>query len=74
MKIADLIAGKVDGERVSIEGCSAPVSSLKRLMKAGYENILVYRQTRTFSIWGKDCTACFSEEQMEHPDGSTGTS
>lgn len=74
MKIEDLIAGKRDDEQVSIEGCRASVSALKRLMSEGYEQIRVYGQARTFSVWGKSCTACFSEEQMADPTGSTSTS
>jgi hypothetical protein len=73
MKIADLIRGKGDGDRVNIEGCSAPVSSLRLLLEEGYENVRVFRKTRTFSLWGKNCTACFSEEQLVHPGGSTET-
>jgi hypothetical protein len=67
MKIQDLIADKGDRDQVSVEGCRASVSALRRLMEGGYEHIRVYGQTKTFSLWGKSCTACFSEEQMADP-------
>ncbi len=64
MKIQDLIAVKGNGDHVVVDGLKVPVSSLKRLMDEGYENVRVYKQSRTFSLWGKTCSACFSEEHL----------
>ncbi len=64
MKIEDLIAGKKDTEEVSLDGMSLPVVSLKKLKEEGYVNIIVYKDNKTFSLWGKNCTACFTEEQI----------
>ena len=64
MKIEDLIAGKKDNEEVTVDGMSLPVSSLKKLMEEGYINLVVYHDNKTFSLWGKKCTACFTEEQI----------
>jgi hypothetical protein len=70
MKIQDLIAGKGDGDHLDIEGLKLAVPVLKRLMDEGYENIRVYKESRTFSLWGKTCSACFSHEHLSTPAGS----
>jgi len=64
MKIEELIAGKNDNGKIEIDGISIPVLALKNLLKEGYENLRIYKENNTFSLWGKNCTACFSEEQL----------
>ena len=64
MKIEELIAGKKDGDAISIEWCSIPVSSLRKLMQDGYLHLRPYQANKTFSLWGKNCSACFTEEQL----------
>lgn len=64
MKIEDLISGKDQQENVHIDGVSIPVKRLKRFLNEGYENVKVYTDNRTISLWGKNCTACFTEEQL----------
>ncbi len=70
MKIEDLISGKNDQGEVDIEGISIPVSTLKALVKDGYEHVRLYKDNNTFSLWGKTCTACFTEEQLRQRAGS----
>jgi hypothetical protein len=70
MKIEDLISSKKDKEEVNIEGVSIPVSALKALIKDGYEHVKLYKENNTFSLWGKTCTACFTEEQLRERTGS----
>lgn len=70
MRVQDLVAGKGNGDRVEVEGFRVPVSALKRLLDEGYDNIRVYKESRTFSLWGKTCTACFSEEYLRNLAGS----
>jgi hypothetical protein len=67
MKIQDLVSGRGDGDHVDVEGFRIAVPVLKRLMNEGYENIRVYKESRTFSLWGKTCTACFSQEHLSIP-------
>ena len=64
MKIEDLVAGKSDSDNVQMESLSVPVSALKKLMDEGYENMLLYKEEGTFSLWGKTSTACFTEQEM----------
>ena len=64
MKIAELVSGKNAGSKIEIEGVSVAVSSLKGLMEQGYEYMKPYRDEKTFSIWGKICTACVPFEQL----------
>jgi len=66
MKIEELISGKSDNENVLIDGISIPASALKNLLKDGYENLKPYKEERTFSVWGKTCTACLNEEQLQN--------
>ncbi len=70
MKIEDLVSGKNDKEDVDIEGISIPVPALKKLMKDGYVHVRLYKENRTFSLWGKTCTACLTEEQLSERAGS----
>lgn len=70
MRVQDLIAGKGNGDQADVEGFRVPVLALKRLLGEGYENIRVYKESRTFSLWGKACTACFTEERLSSLAGS----
>jgi hypothetical protein len=70
MKIAELISGKEGQDRVSIGGFSLPVTALKKLLNEGYENILLYKENKTFSLWGKNCTVCFTQDHLEKMVGS----
>ena len=70
MKIEEMISGKNDQEEVNFEGISIPVSTLKELVKDGYEHVKLYKDNNTFSLWGKTCTACFTEEQLRQRAGS----
>lgn len=70
MKIEELISGKNDQGEVDFEGISIPVSALKELAKDGYEHVKLYKENNTFSLWGKTCTACFTEEQLRERAGS----
>ncbi len=69
MKIEELIAGKKDNEVVTVEWADLPVSALKNLMKDGYVNMKAYKDEKTFSLWGKTCTACLTEEQIRSRAG-----
>lgn len=64
MKIEDLISQKNEQDRVSIDGTSIPAKSLKNLLDEGYVHVQSYKENKTFSLWGKSCTACFTEEQL----------
>ena len=64
MKIEELISGKNDTEVIDIEGTSVPISALKNLMKDGYVNLKAYKEEKTFSLWGKTCTACLTEQEL----------
>ena len=69
MKIEELISGKNDNEEVVIEGLEIPVAALKNLMKDGYENVRPYPENQTISLWGKNCTACFTLAQLKERAG-----
>lgn len=64
MKIEEIVSGKDDDQEIQLEGVSIPVRVLKALMKEGYVYLKPYRDNRTLSLWGKTCTACYSEEQI----------
>jgi len=64
MKIEDMISGKNDKEEIIIGDLKIPVSALKNFMKEGYEHLLPYKNEKTFSIWGKTCTGCFTEQEI----------
>ncbi len=70
MKIEEIISGKNDKEDVDIEGISIPVLALMQLMRDGYEHVKLYKENNTFSLWGKTCTACLTEEQLRQRAGS----
>lgn len=65
MKIEEVIAGKSDQDSVSLDGMAVPVTVLRNLAKEGYENLRLYKDNKTFSFWGKTCTACFTLEQIQ---------
>jgi len=64
MKIEELISGKKEQDRVDINRTSIPVKSLKNLLNQGYVYVRPYKENKTFSFWGKTCTACFTEDQL----------
>ena len=64
MKIEDLISGKGDSEKVSVGNVSLPVSALKSFIKDGYVHVKPYMSEKTFSMWGKTCTGCFTEQEI----------
>jgi hypothetical protein len=64
MKIEEVIEGKSDHESVSVDGLIVPVDALRKLHKEGYTNLNFYKGNNTFSFWGKNCTACFTLEQL----------
>jgi hypothetical protein len=66
MKIEELISGKNDDEKLLIDGISISASALKNLLKEGYENLKPYKEEKTFAVWGKTCTACLNEEQLQN--------
>ncbi len=64
MKIEELIAGKNEGQKVEFAGFSLPISALKQFMKDGYTDVKPYQAEKTFSMWGKACTGCFTEAEI----------
>ena len=56
MKIEELISGKGDGETIPIGKISLPVSALKKFKP--------YKTEKTFSLWGKTSTGCFTEQEI----------
>ena len=66
MKIEELIAGNRDQEDILIHGTSIPASSLKKLMDAGYIHLQPYPEEKTFSMWGKTCSACFTGQDLRN--------
>ncbi len=64
MKIEELITGKDDGQNVQIGGVSLPIAALKRFMENGYTHLKPYQTEKTFSLWGKTCTGCFTESEI----------
>jgi hypothetical protein len=65
MKIEEVITGKKDQESVNLDGMSVPVATLRKLSDEGYVNFRYYKDNKTFSLWGKNCTACFTPEQLQ---------
>lgn len=63
-KIEDLVKGKGEQGSLNVEGLNVPVAALKNLMQQGYENLRVYRDSQTLSLWGKTASACFTSDQM----------
>ena len=68
MKIEDLISGKGDNEKVAVANVSLPVSALNKFMGQGYDQIRPYPAEKTFSLWGKVCTGCFTEQEISARD------
>ncbi len=64
MKIEELISGKGDGEKVPVGNVSLPVSALKKFVAEGYDHVRPYESEHTFSMWGKTCTGCFTEQEV----------
>jgi len=64
MKIEEMISGKGDDEEIEVAGTAIPVSALRNLTKDGYDHLKPYKENNTFSVWGKTCTACFTEQQL----------
>jgi len=64
MNIHELISGWNDKEAVNVEGALVPVSALKRLVDEGYEDLMVYKGGKVFSVWGKNRAASFNEEEL----------
>ena len=65
MKIETLISGKNDKDAVEFEGVFIPVTALRRLMKQGYVSVRPYKEEKTFSLWGKTSTACFTVQEFQ---------
>jgi hypothetical protein len=65
MKVEQLISGQTQQDNVNIDGLSIPVAALKNLANEGYENLRVYKDNKTFSLWGENCTVCFTLEQLQ---------
>ncbi|MBW2341621.1 MAG: hypothetical protein JRF50_14985 [Deltaproteobacteria bacterium] len=64
IKIEDLISMENNREEVDVGGISVPVLKLKKLMEDGYAQLRAYKKNRTVSVWGKTCSACFTEQQL----------
>ena len=64
MKVQEVISGKSEQESVNVDGLSVPVAALRNLSKEGYENLRIYKDNKTFSLWGKNCSACFTLEHL----------
>lgn len=69
MKIEDVISGKNNHGKVDINGMQVPVAAFRKLLSEGYVNMRVYGENQTFSMWGKNCTACFTLEQLTQRAG-----
>jgi hypothetical protein len=65
MKIEELVSGKGEQDSVNLEGLAIPVAALRKLSEEGYTNVRVYKENNTFSLWGKNCSACFTSEQLQ---------
>jgi hypothetical protein len=63
-KIEELLRGKEKQDSLAVEGLDVPVAALKNLMQQGYENLRVYGDSKTLSLWGKTVSACFTLDQM----------
>ena len=68
LKIEELVAGKGAHEEVHVNGFSLPVSALKNFMDEGYVFLQPYKENKTFSLWGKVCTGCFTEQEISARD------
>lgn len=66
IKLEEIIRENAGHDQVTIEGDSLPLSTLKGLLQEGYIWIQPYKNNKTFSLWGKNCTACFTGDQIRH--------
>ena len=64
VKIDDVISEQTGQEKVTVDGISMPVLALKKLLGDGYMHLRVYGENRTVCLWGKACSACFTEQQL----------
>jgi hypothetical protein len=64
MKIEELINGKNDRQTIEFAGVSLPIAALRRFMDDGYTHMKPYQTEKTFSMWGKTCTGCFTQEEI----------
>ncbi|MCG6880184.1 MAG: hypothetical protein LJE96_13685 [Deltaproteobacteria bacterium] len=64
MKIEELISGKNDRQTIEFAGVSLPIAALRRFMDDGYTHMKPYQTEKTFSMWGKTCTGCFTQEEI----------
>ena len=64
MKIEDLVSEKGDSEKVPVGNVSLPVSALNKFIRDGYVHVRPYQAEKTFSMWGKACTGCFTEQEI----------
>jgi hypothetical protein len=65
VKIEELVKDKSEQGHATVEGLDVPVAALKSLMQQGYENLRVYKDSKTLSLWGKTVSACFTLDQMQ---------
>ncbi len=66
MKIEELIAGKKESQNIEVGGASLPIAALKKFMDDGYTDMKPYQMEKTFSMWGKSCTGCFTEAEIKN--------
>lgn len=64
MNIKGLIEGKSDEQEIQVEGFALPVAALRKLTEDGYGKLRAYGENRTVAVWGKSCTACFTDEEL----------
>jgi hypothetical protein len=64
MKLEELISWKNGQDEVNLDGFSIPASALKRLMEEGYLKVRHYKESNTFFLWGKTCSACLTREEI----------
>ncbi len=64
MKIEELVTGKNDNAEIQIEGAPIPVKALRNLINDGYIHIKSYRENKTYSLWGKNCSACLTVQEL----------
>ncbi len=65
VKIEELVKGKGEQDRTTVEGLDVPVAALKSLVQQGYEHLRVYKDSKTLSLWGKTVSACLTLDQMQ---------
>jgi hypothetical protein len=65
MRIEELVSGKAGQDSLDLEGLAVPVAALRKLSEEGYIHLRVYKDDKTLSLWGKNCSACFTLEQLQ---------